>query len=483
MSTRLVERASSALGGRLGRRNFLVRAAMAGSAVAAAGTDYVLRPTTAYAAICNCRGQGCPCGSRCCEGWTAFCCTLPGGENRCPDGTFAAGWWKADGSRFCAGPRYYVDCNAHCRCTTCSGGFCPHCDGHACACGNGDCNNWGAACNVFRYGQCHQEIGCAGRIVCRVVSCTPPWEIDATCTTASATANETRNHDAACLHPPPAAQRAASSAMASTPSGDGYYVLDDVGGVFTFGDARFKGSVPQLRQQGHAIPEVPTAAITPAPVGDGYWVLDQVGGVFAFGSARFHGSVPGLRGQGHAIPVVPTVALTASPSGDGYWVLDDAGGVFAFGDAPFHGSIPWLRSRGHAIPVVPVADMTTDPSGDGYWVLDSAGGIFTFGSARFYGSVPGLTGPSRPTAQVRAVAIATTPSGRGYWVLDEAGGVFAFGDARFHGSVPWLRNRRPEIGVVRVIDLAPTPSGAGYWILDETGGIFAFGDAEFLGRP
>ena len=38
------------------------------------------------------------------------------GTNSCPPGTIAGGWWKADGSSYCAGPRYYIDCNATCRC-------------------------------------------------------------------------------------------------------------------------------------------------------------------------------------------------------------------------------------------------------------------------------------------------------------------------------------------------------------------------------
>ena len=42
-----------------------------------------------------------------------------------------------------------------------------------------------------------------GRIVCRVVSCVPPWEIDPTCTTAVAVDNGTAEHDAPCWTPLP----------------------------------------------------------------------------------------------------------------------------------------------------------------------------------------------------------------------------------------------------------------------------------------
>jgi hypothetical protein len=58
-------------------------------------------------------------------------------------------------------------------------------------------------CAEFRYGQCHQEIACSGRIACRVVSCTPPWVLDATCSTVAQTDDSTANHYASCLAPQP----------------------------------------------------------------------------------------------------------------------------------------------------------------------------------------------------------------------------------------------------------------------------------------
>jgi hypothetical protein len=211
MSQRLVERASGFLERRTGRRGFLTRSAMVGTALAVAPTSYVLKPKTAYAAICSCSGQSCACGSRCCDGYTEFCCTITG-RNECPPGSLIAGWWKADGSGFCdvpgqARPRYYMDCNTGCGSCGCgAGGVCgPPCAAIGCSCGcaNGDCRNRKACCTRFRYGQCNQAVRCVGPIVCRLVTCTPPWMIDPTCTTAVATDNNTRFHDAPCLHPPP----------------------------------------------------------------------------------------------------------------------------------------------------------------------------------------------------------------------------------------------------------------------------------------
>lgn len=196
MSAGLIAWASRWLQDRLDRRGFLARAALAGSAVTVAKMTYLLKPISAYDAICVCKGRDCPCDSKCCEGWTALCCSLPGGAKRCPAGSIAAGWWKAAGSRYCDGPRYYIDCNARCQCE-CSSGICAHCDGQSCHCPS--CSNWGVGCNRFRYGQCHPDVACVGRIVCRVVSCTPPWRLDPTCTRTSATENRTADHYDACL--------------------------------------------------------------------------------------------------------------------------------------------------------------------------------------------------------------------------------------------------------------------------------------------
>lgn len=203
MSTALLDRAVSGFGRRLDRRSVLRTSTFAATALVAAPADFVLRPRTAYAAVCRCSGQSCACGSQCCDGYTEFCCTLTG-ENGCPPGTVAAGWWKVDGSGFCGGaPRYYLDCNAQCGSCGCRGGLCSGaCSGTPCGCAWGDCNNRKSGCTQFRYGQCNQHIACVGPIVCRVVTCTPPWVFDGSCTTASRTDNNTANHTRPCLEAP-----------------------------------------------------------------------------------------------------------------------------------------------------------------------------------------------------------------------------------------------------------------------------------------
>jgi len=191
---------------RTSRRGFLSRTALVGSALATVPATYVLRPGTAYAAICTCNNNRCGCGDLCCDGYTEFCCTSTG-ENTCPTGTVPAGWWKVDDSSFCVvdgsrGPRYYLDCNAVPAGPCGSSGATPETDLCDCTCAEGDCSNRKACCTAFRYGQCNQQIACLGPIVCRVVTCTPPWRFDPTCTTATATDNNTRWHHRPCLERP-----------------------------------------------------------------------------------------------------------------------------------------------------------------------------------------------------------------------------------------------------------------------------------------
>ena len=187
-----MDRVAATLAAHTDRRGFIQRSAIVGSALVVNPVGFVLRPISAYAAACECRGQPCSCGTACCDGYTEFCCTLTG-ANTCPPGTVTGGWWKADGTGFCGGAaRYYLDCNVAPGANPCS-----------CSCAFDDCNHRVQCCTHFRYGQCHQELPQLGAIMCRVVTCTPPWLFDGTCTTTVATDQATAGHDAACLHTPP----------------------------------------------------------------------------------------------------------------------------------------------------------------------------------------------------------------------------------------------------------------------------------------
>lgn len=175
---RLVARTAAILGGTHSRRRFLARTAVIGSALATDPLGYVFKPGTAYGAVCG------TCG----DGWTAFCCTINGGRNSCPPGSFVAGWWKADNAAYCCGQaRYIIDCNASCP-TSCS-----------CRCSGASCDGRRTCCNQFRYGGCNQQIRCYGPVVCRVAICIPPWVYSSGCTTSGATDNRTVQHGSSCL--------------------------------------------------------------------------------------------------------------------------------------------------------------------------------------------------------------------------------------------------------------------------------------------
>lgn len=178
------------------RRDLLVGSAVAGSALVVDPKAYALRPVSAYATVCG------P-GNTASSGWTVFCATINKGQNACPPGSFAAGWWKAAGSSWCGGKyRYIVDCNASCSsCSTgCSDGICDN-KCWSCSCGTGSkatCDQRRVCCNAFRYGQCNTQIACSGGVHCRVVSCTPPYQWE-NCTTTSLVDNRTSEHSSPLL--------------------------------------------------------------------------------------------------------------------------------------------------------------------------------------------------------------------------------------------------------------------------------------------
>jgi ribosomal protein L24E len=109
-----------------------------------------------------------------------------------------------------------------------------------------------------------------------------------------------------------------------TPSGRGYYMVAADGGIFTFGDAVFLGSM------GDKPLNKPVQSLVPDPDGSGYWLVASDGGVFAF-DAPFRGSMGAVRLNK---PVTGMV-----PFGDGYLMVAEDGGIFSFSDKPFLGSL------------------------------------------------------------------------------------------------------------------------------------------------
>ena len=194
------------------------------------------------------------------------------------------------------------------------------------------------------------------------------------------------------------------------PDGGGYWLVAADGGVFSFGDATFYGSL------GNKVLNKPIVGIAATPDGGGYWLVAADGGVFSFGDATFYGSL------GNKVLNKPIVGIAATPDGGGYWLVAADGGVFSFGDATFYGSLGAQHLN------KPVVGIAADPNGGGYWLVASDGGVFTFGDGSFYGSTGGIK-LNKPV-----VGISSTPDGNGYWLVAADGGVFNFGDAIFSGS-------------------------------------------------
>jgi uncharacterized membrane protein YgdD (TMEM256/DUF423 family) len=88
--------------------------------------------------------------------------------------------------------------------------------------------------------------------------------------------------------------------------------------------------------------------------GRGYWLVASDGGVFTFGDAGFFGSLAGHRLN------APIVGLVPTPDDQGYWLVGADGGVFSFGDASFYGSEGNTRL---AAPVVGMASTARPGSG------------------------------------------------------------------------------------------------------------------------
>ncbi len=208
----------------------------------------------------------------------------------------------------------------------------------------------------------------------------------------------------------------------------GYWEVAADGGVFSFGDASFYGSMG-----GKALNE-PIVGMAASPNGGGYWEVAADGGVFSFGDASFYGSMGGKALN------EPIVGMAASPNGSGYWEVAADGGVFSFGDASFYGSM-----GGKALNE-PIVGMAASPNGSGYWEVAADGGVFSFGDASFYGSMGGkaLNEP--------IVGMAASPNGGGYWEVAADGGVFSF-DVPFYGS------RGGQSSVDRFFAIAATPGG------------------------
>jgi hypothetical protein len=216
--------------------------------------------------------------------------------------------------------------------------------------------------------------------------------------------------------------------MAAT--SDGYWLAQRNGGVFSFGDARYFGSLPG---QGTTVNDVVGIAATPG--GGGYWLVSAGGSVYPFGDAASHGSLPAL-----GIQVSDIVAIL-SPDAGGYWLVGADGAVYAFGDARYRGSCPAAGSG-----CAGVSDVVSGAgvAGGGYWLVTRSGGVFGFGTAHYHGSCPAAGSGCQSATAVVGIA---APDAGGYWLATAGGAVYAFGDAEPLGSEVGAELVRPIVGI------------------------------------
>jgi hypothetical protein len=208
----------------------------------------------------------------------------------------------------------------------------------------------------------------------------------------------------------------------------------------------------------------PVVGITPTADDGGYWLVASDGGVFSFGDTQFYGSMPGLgispAGSGQARSLnAPIVGIVPTVDDQGYFMVASDGGVFSFGDARFEGSCPGIGGcSGAAVAVMP------DASGNGYWFVTNTGHVYAFGDAVNYGQPAPESVPV--TSAVRTI------DGKGYWILYANGAVASFGDApNFTGPIGDVGGLDPATAITTTSD------GDGVWIFSANGSVFAYGDA------
>ena len=308
----------------------------------------------------------------------------------------------------------------------------------------------------------------------------------------------------------------------------GYFLAAGDGGVFTFGDAAFQGSM------GGQPLNRPGGGMAAAAGGDGYYLVASDGGVFVFGEAAFEGST------GDVALNAPVVAMATLPieararlvdrlgittgtvrlrEGDGGVVVSvsarnqeqsfrglhvHTAGVCnpatGFQSAGDHlGTGPGVAHPDHAGDLPPLlvyqtghveASYRTDRFGLAA-LLEGDGSAVVISSERDnYANIPTerydpdpdanttKNGDSESNGRTACGAVQGDPGGRplsGYWLAAADGGVFSFGDAAFLGSAGGTRLNQPVVGMVA------TASGNGYWLVAADGGVFTFGDAAFAG--
>ena len=156
--------------------------------------------------------------------------------------------------------------------------------------------------------------------------------------------------------------------LAVTPGTASAAYPDNPAQPVNFGNAGFFGPTGGLQLN------APAVGMASTPTGNGYWIVSSDGGIFNYGDAGFFGSAGAIALN------KPIVGMAATHDGGGYWLVASDGGIFSYGDAHFYGSTGGMALN------QPIVGMAATPDGGGYWLVAADGGIFSYGDAQFYGS-------------------------------------------------------------------------------------------------
>ena len=240
-----------------------------------------------------------------------------------------------------------------------------------------------------------------------------------------------------------------------------YWIATSDGGVFSFGGARFFGSMGDKRL------DQPITSMAARPQKDGYWLLGGDCGVFSFGNSRYHGKFD-QNAQNFCKAIIST------PSGNGYWLISRYGNIFKYGDAENYStkineSISKTNTGGYGIiPNLPddgIVSAARSGDGQGLILLDSNGKVYA------YGDMPNRGNAKINKAAGRKATSITTTRSSGYIITANDGSVFAFNTTNRGGA--------NKIGQLAgpIVDLAFTEGYDGYWELGKDGKIYNYGTA------
>jgi hypothetical protein len=162
---------------------------------------------------------------------------------------------------------------------------------------------------------------------------------------------------------------------------------------------------------GGAVLQRPVVGIVPTKDDGGYWLDASDGGVCSFGDTSFYGSLPGLGLHPSGSVLLnslnaPNVGMVPSIDDGGYFMVASDGGVFAFGDAKFEGSCPGIGGcSGAVVAVIP------DATGNGCWLVTKTGNVYAFRNAPNYGGAGATSEPVTSAVRTpdRAVTGSTSP--------------------------------------------------------------------------